>query len=232
MNRTVRSKTEMAIRVRDFLRAQGTPEPGQAAVLAQLDERLERAQLLLAQQRVGRLASQAATNRRKGFRETIHRYLLHHLVPVGEVAGLELPNLAGRFRLPRGSSSGRAYLTAARTMHQLALVHRERFQKLGLAEGLLADLGRALEEYEVALREGNVGRQESVGATAELDVVMKDLMELADRIGGMVRYRYQGDPEKLRAWEVARDLTAPPKRRNGKREGGSEPGSGGGLTAA
>ena len=60
MNTESRLKVEMAVRVRNLLRANPFGEPGADAVVAKFEERVTRAQTLLAQQENGFFTSAAS----------------------------------------------------------------------------------------------------------------------------------------------------------------------------
>src|ERR1041385_4569901 len=64
MNAQLRRRLEMAGRGREFLRAHKTDGVGEGLGLAKLEELLQRAEVLAAQQRAGLVATRSATNRR------------------------------------------------------------------------------------------------------------------------------------------------------------------------
>jgi hypothetical protein len=74
MNAGLRRRFEMATRVRDFLRAHRT-EGAEATALARLEELLERAEVLAAQQRAGVVATRAATEQRAEVRRALQGML-------------------------------------------------------------------------------------------------------------------------------------------------------------
>ena len=61
MNATLRRRLERAVRVRDFIRAHRTDGTGEATALTRIEELIQRADVLAAQQRAGVVASRAAT---------------------------------------------------------------------------------------------------------------------------------------------------------------------------
>jgi hypothetical protein len=124
MNAVLRRRLEMATRVRDFLRAHPSTGPEQAAV-AHLEELLQRAEALAAQQRAGVVAARAATLQRAEVRRGLQTKLLRYLTAVGAVAAQEAPELAAQFKLPRRSTNQRALLTAARGMLEEATAQKD-----------------------------------------------------------------------------------------------------------
>src|SRR3989449_11644571 len=66
MNAVLRRRLERAARVRDFIRAHRTDGAGEGTALARLEELLQRAEALAAQQRAGVVAARSATMQRRG----------------------------------------------------------------------------------------------------------------------------------------------------------------------
>ena len=120
MNAMLRRRLERASRVRDFIRAHRTDGVGEAAALARLEELVQRADALAAQQRAGVVASRASTLQRDDLRRALLTKLLRYLAAVGAVAAKQHPELAALFRLPRTDASHQALLTAARGMLEQA----------------------------------------------------------------------------------------------------------------
>src|SRR5438045_8390990 len=98
MNAQLRRRLEMAGRVREFLRAHKTDGVGEGLGLAKLEELVQRAEVLAAQQRAGLVAKRSATTRRKELRGTLHRTLLLYLRAVGAVAAKEHAEMAVEVR--------------------------------------------------------------------------------------------------------------------------------------
>src|SRR5947209_4251781 len=71
MNATLRRRLERAVRVRDFIRAHRTDGAGEATALTRLEELVQRADVLAAQQRAGVVATRAATMQREELRHVL-----------------------------------------------------------------------------------------------------------------------------------------------------------------
>src|ERR1043166_112001 len=71
MNAILRRRLEMAVRVRDFLRAHKTDAVGEGLGLAKLGELIQRAELLGAQQRAGFAVGRASAEQRRKLRRTL-----------------------------------------------------------------------------------------------------------------------------------------------------------------
>jgi hypothetical protein len=212
MDARLRRRLEMAVRVRDFLRAHKTDGVAEAAALARLDELLQRADALTAQQRAGIVAARAATEMRGEVRRALRSKLLVYLSAVGGVAANENLELGAQFRLPRVGPN-QAFVTMARGMLEKATEHKELLVKRGMAETLLADIAAAIEEFEQTLEATRAGRRDHVGASADLRAVMTEVSEQVKVLDGVVRYRFGDNAELMGAWvSVHNVLSRSPSR--------------------
>jgi hypothetical protein len=202
----------MAIRVRDFSRAHPYANERYAAVVARLEDRTARAQALDTQQQGGRLLVRAMTVSREQY--------LKHLAAIAVAVSAEEPELAARFPLPPQNASQQDFVTAARAMAAEAEVRRDLFTSYGLPDSFLADLATALSAYDATVDEAHAGRGSHVGARAELDGVMAEIMQLARQLDAMNRYRFRSDREQLAAWASARDIAWPSGSGSGGGTGG------------
>jgi hypothetical protein len=211
MNRIVRRRLEMAVRVRDFSRANPSADANYAPVLGRLEERIARMEAVAKQQQGGLLTTHAAVVRRRALRRRLHHELLRHLVTVAEVAAGEQPELAERFQLPSGNATNEAFRTLARKMLEQGQAQRELLLRHGLAERLLEDLATAVGDFDASVTESNEGRRDHVGARAELAAVSDEVMQLVELLDGLNRYRFGGNAEMRAAWESARRVMVGPR---------------------
>ena len=86
MNALLRRRLEVAARVRDFLRAQGSSGVGDAPALVRLEELLQRGRVLVGQQRSGLASVLATALQRAEIRHVVQTKLLPYLLAVGAVA--------------------------------------------------------------------------------------------------------------------------------------------------
>jgi hypothetical protein len=210
MNRMVRRRMEMAVRVRDFSRAHASPDASYASVLAQFEGQVARMEELAKQEQGGFMTSRASVARRRALRHRLHHELLRHLVTVAEVAAAEQPGLAERFTLPSGNATNEAFRTFARKMLEQGQAERELLAKHGLADKLLEDLETAVDDFDASVVESNQGRRAHVGARAELKAVSDEVMRLVGLLDGLNRYRFSGKAEMRAAWESARNVVSGP----------------------
>jgi hypothetical protein len=227
MNATLRRRLERAERVRDFLRAHRT-EGAEATALTRLEELLERAEVLTAQQRAGVVAARGSIEQRAEVRRALQDKLLRCLAGVGRVAARENVELGAQFRLPRTRSTNLAFVTLAQGMLEKATEHKDLLAKQGLAESVLTDLAAALQEFEQTLAATRAARLEHIGASGDLRAVVTEITEQVQLLDGLVRYRFGDDAELMTAWRSAKNVLGP-FRKNGTETGGSE---GPGVTKA
>jgi len=147
----LRRRLERAARDRDFIRAHKTDGAGEGTALARLEELLQRAEALAAQQRAGVVATRSATMQRRELRHALQTKLLKYLAAVGAVAAKGNTELAPQFRLPPTGASHQGFLTAARGMLEKASAQNELLVSRGMSGTLVDDLAAALAQFEKTL---------------------------------------------------------------------------------
>ena len=223
MNALLRRRLEMAARVRDFLRAHKTDAVGEGLGLAKLEELIQRAEALVAQQRGGVVVTRAATQQRVKLRRALLSKLLLYLRAVGAVAAKQNPELAVQFQLPPANASHQALLTVVRGMLEKATAQKELFVSRGMSPMLLEALAGALGAFEKTLEASREGRRNHVGASADLKAVAAEIKEQVRVLDGLVRFRFGENAELMGAWRSVRNVLGPFKTKN-------EPEAGGGQT--
>lgn len=209
MNTDLGRKLESVIRSLAHCEANPDPTAGFGAITAQLKGGRDRAQTLATQQRQGLLDVHAATIRRRKVRGNIHHNMLVPLSRIAQSAAGEEPEVDKLFRLPLSNIRGQVWRTAARAFASVASEKKDLFLRHGMTDAMLTDLTSALDEYDAASDRQNAGKRAHVGATADLEAIMRDNMRLVDLLDGLNRYRFRDDAEKLAAWESARNLPTP-----------------------
>lgn len=215
MNAILRRRLEMAARVRDFLRAHKTDAVGEGLGLAKLEELIQRAEALDAQQRAGVVETRTSTRQREGLRQKLQSKLLLYLRALGALGNAEKGELAVQLQVPPSNSSQRALLTAAREMLEKATAQKDVLLNRGMPPTLLDDLGAALAAFEKTIEATRAGRRGHVGASAELKAVAAEITKQVRALDGMVRYRFGENAELMGAWRSARDVLGPFKSQNG-----------------
>ena len=145
---------------------------------------------------------------------------LSHLAQVAKVAARETPELAQKLVLKPGTTTYLAFRTAARGMAAEAQNQKDVLVKHGLVETVLDNLVQALDQFDAAVENGGGGRQAHVGASAELQAVADEVVQIVRVMDGLNRYRFMNDAELLAAWESVSNVLAAP--RNGTPKPGPE----------
>ena len=215
MNAALRRRLEMAVRVRGFLRAHKIEAVGDGKALAHFEELVARAEVLAAQQRAGVVATRSATLQRGGLRRALQTKLLRYLAAVGAVAAKGNTDLQAQFRLPNNGTSSVSFLTTARGMLEKATAQKDVLVEQGMSETLLDDLAAAIGEYERTLEASRVGREEHVGASADLAAVGSEIAEQVKVLDALVRYRFGDNAELMGVWASARNVLGPFKGKGG-----------------
>jgi hypothetical protein len=227
-----RRKLDMGSRVLEFAKQHPDSSPAFGAAVARLQERLTRADQLAHQQLDGLSAVHAATARKLELRRLMKRTHLRHLSTVAEVASVDEPELAQKFEFPRNTFTIRGFHTAASGMAAEAENRKDLLIKHGLAEEVLTGLQVALDQFETAVEQGAAGRLQHVGATAELDRVAEEVVQIVNVMSGLIHVRFGNQPELLAAWESASNVVAAPKTQEANHPSGGTSPTGGEVKPA
>jgi hypothetical protein len=198
----------MGLRALKFSSAHPDASPGYAQALGRLENLLARAEQLAEQQREGIVHVRTATERKRDLRRTIKRTHLNHLVSVAKVAAEEAPELPRMFALQPESNPYLAFRTAVRGFAAEAESRKELLVKHGLTDTVLTGLTEALNEFDAAVDRGAEGRSAHVGASAELDAVGNEIVQVVNVMAGTNRLRFAHDPELLATWESVSNVFA------------------------
>jgi hypothetical protein len=208
MNFSIRRKLDMAGRVRDFCRTHPVPNPGHAAAVARLEERLTRAEALARQQVTGQQTVAGAVVNKEQLRLEIHKTIALLAGLAGPAAKEERELAVGIVR-PDMNGSHQAFLTRSRVAAATGATHQELLIRYGMPEGFLDELNAALDRYEQVLNEQHAGRAAHVGARAELEAVTSEIMLIIRQLDALNRFHFRRDAESLAAWKSARDVAWP-----------------------
>lgn len=206
MQADIRRKLAMAVRALDFAEANPATDSSYVTVVARLKERLARAEVLSIQERDGRALEQAAVGRRKELRRVMHGDQLKHLVRVAELALEDHPELSGVFFRPPFGTPLNSFITSAKAMLAAALPRKELFVQLGLGDGFLEELEKAVADFDAATETAHSSRRDHVGARGDLKAVTEECMQLTGLLDGLVRSLFRRDAERLAAWSSAKTV--------------------------
>ena len=223
MNTEARLKTEMAIRVHNFVRANPFGEPLADAVVAKYEEKVARAQTLIAQQENGYLAASASRTKRTEIREQVRSEPLRHLTEITKAVALEKPELAKLFRLFVKNPNEQEFRAGVQGFILRITEHRELFAQYGMRVTLIEELEALLAAYDRAVSDADAGRRAHTGARAELKKLTSALVKMTHQLNGTMPYRIRQNPDLGGAWESARNIAWPvAKDTDGPAAGGKE----------
>jgi hypothetical protein len=211
MNAKTRRKLEMATRALEFSRAHPDESLGYITTVGQLEAQLNQSRQLAAQQREGIVEVRAASARKEDLRRGMRRRQLVHLARVAQRAAKELPELAQKFRLAREPIPYLTFKTLATSMMTEAQRHKDLLVKHGLVERVLESLAHSIEQFDLAVAQSSQGRRVHIGASADLDVVADEVVQLVSVLDGLNRFRFADDPDLLAAWRAASNVIGPPR---------------------
>ena len=209
MNTEARLKTDMAIRVRNFLRAHPFGEPLADAVVAKYEEKVARAQTLVAQQENGYLTASASRTKRAEIREQVKSEPLRHLTEITKAVALEKPELAKLFRLFVRSPNEQQFRAGVQGFIVRITEHKDLFAQYGMRPTLIEELEGLLTAYDKAVSDADGGRRAHTGARAELKDLTSELVKMTHQLNGMMLYRIRQNPDLGGAWESARNIAWP-----------------------
>jgi hypothetical protein len=203
MKRVTRWQLEMGVRALDFSRAHPDENPGSALAVTGLDERLRAAEGLARDQQEGQRRVHSATARKRELRQLLNETHLGHLTRIAKAAARELPELEEKFAFRRDRVPYIVYRTTAQRMAAEAVTHKELLVKYGLADTAMQGLTQSLADLDAAMQEGVEGRLAHVAATAKLDALAGEVVELVQGMDGLNRFRFRDQPDMLAAWKSA-----------------------------
>ena len=202
----------MGDRALAFSKAHPDPSPGYEAMVTRLDEGLSRADVLADQQRNGILEVRVATQRKRDLRRSLRKGHLAHLARVARVAEREVPGLAQRLRIGLIGGTYISFRAAARGMVAEVAARQDVLIKHGLSSTVLDALSLGLDQFDEAVKQGTDGRRAHVGASADLDSVADEVVQIVRIMDGLNKVRFAGNDELLPAWISASSVLATPIR--------------------
>ena len=226
MNSIIRSKLDAGDRANAFCLAHPSDDPGVTGLVTRLGDRLTRAHDLATQERTGHLTVHASVDTKDEDRALI-REELFILSGIADLIAMDEPGVDVRFEVPAANVSHQAFLTATRAILGQVEPRRDQFLSHGMPATLLDDLGTLVGHYEDAVEEKGAGINTHVGANAELETVVGEVMILLNLLDRVHKVRFRRNVELLAAWMSAREVAGPAR---GTREDEAPPEvPGGGL---
>lgn len=189
-------------------RAHPSPDPTAQRLYGELATLREGMIQDLMMQRDGLLASEQLVAAKERLRRDLNDET-RDIAGVAAAARYATPGLDLRLQRPPTNVGEQRYLTAARQMVEAAAAHKELLLQHGLADGALERVTALVDRFE-ALRAEQAGHRAShVGATAALRDRGAAMMRILRHLHTLERRRFRDDPERLAAWESARNIHWP-----------------------
>lgn len=208
MDTRIRIRLETGGRVVAHSRANPSEDPNHTALVVRLEELYQQGTALNEQALRGELAVRSSVRGKDEIKEVIRQQLLA-FNGVAQLASIENAGVEELVRVPRTTTAHRTFLATTRVMIDHATRHSALFQKYGLPGTFVADLTALADELESAMGRKESGRQSHIGANADLDEVVGEIMKVINALDRLNRVRYRKDPERLAAWKSARDVPWP-----------------------
>jgi hypothetical protein len=215
MNAEVRRKLDMAERALVFIQEHPPEDAGTTPVFEELAERVGHALRLVKVEGEGLAGERAATKERLDVKRSLVTGLLGFLSRAGRAAAKEEPSLAQVFRPIAMATANRLFVARAESMVAAARGQLELLGRYGLTSALLEETERLVNRFVAVSQAAASSRLAHVGANADLTAVTSEIMELIDRIDRLHRHRFRADSDALAAWESAKNVLGPFRRRNG-----------------
>jgi hypothetical protein len=211
MNGLINSRLNMGRRALEFSEANPVESPGYNTTVQQLKTQLARADQLGKEQARGLALVHSTTEGKERVKRELRRSHLVHIAGVVEHAADEVPELARQFDLPRIPVRGQAFKAAVTEMVEEAERQKELLIKHGLVEDVLVNARKALDELNQLFEQSAEARRVHIGASAELQAVTDEIVQLVKILGGFNTFRFRDQPELLAAWTAASNVIGPAK---------------------
>jgi hypothetical protein len=125
----------------------------------------------------------------------------------------EIPGSDLLFRVPRNRSQANIRATAVAFHEDSVAPYEAKFIAYGMAATFRADLQALIDGFDTADVTADTSVIEKAGATGGLKDAAKRGMTNSTKLNGIVRVKYQNNPQQLAAWTVASHLEKPPKKK-------------------
>jgi hypothetical protein len=222
MKSITRRRIETGRRALSFSIAHPDPSAGYAATLDRLQQCLARAEELITLQRDRIAQVRSSTEQKRKLRRIMRRSQLMHVSRVAQLAARDNPDLGQKFALRPEQTPYLEFQAMARAMLAEAQNQKDLLVKHGLAETLLEDLVKNMGKFDQALEQGTEARRGHVGASAELDLIGEEILNLVRVMDGLNRSRFAEQGEVLAEWDSASNVFGP-VHTNGEEAGPAGP---------
>lgn len=208
MDAAIRIRLDTGGRVVAHSKANPSDDPNHTSLVVRLEDLYKQGTALNEQALKGELAVHSSVRGKDEVKGLINQQL-QAFNGVAQLASIENAGVEELVRVPKVTAAYKTYLATTRVMIDHATQHSELFKKHGLPETFVADLTALADEMEAAMGKKESSKLSHVGANADLDDVVSQMMKVIKALDRLNRVRYRKDPERLAAWKSARDVAWP-----------------------
>ena len=169
----------MGVRVQEIITAHPDTEPGQVLLEGRLKELRARFEVVAAAQRAGLIDVHSGAEEKRRLRREMLAGPIAHLADIGQLASRERHDLPNGFRFKPSADTYVAFRSAARSMQEAALSHKELLLKYGGSESVMELFGQLLDQFDAATSLGSQGRAAHTAATSELTLLAAEIVQVA-----------------------------------------------------
>lgn len=224
MRAVSRRKIGMGQRVKQFNTANPTDSAEFNALSGKLDGLLDRANTDAIRQREGRALVRGAVSARKALQTELRGTHLPHFAHVADAAVAEKRDIGPIYRYSKGTRTVIGFGTLLGNIRASLEANRDVLRAYGLIDSVVEDFNAKVEAYDRIVAQAAQARQQHVGASADLDRVADEIVQVVQVMDGFQRMRYARDPERLAAWVSASNVTAAPQPAEQAKDGGQPDG--------
>ena len=214
MNDTQRRRHERGLRVRDFAVEHSSSIPaGKAAqAVTRIGQLVEQVATLGASHATNARNARAGTSGKGMAREELHD-ILSAIARTARTISLDDPTFTDMFRMPARNLNDQTLLDTARSFQTAATPLKPRFVEYGMDDNFLTTLTAKLGAFEESASQQNTGVSSRAADSAAINAALNELDDEIARLDAVVRNKFTADPAMLTAWDAARHLERPPRKR-------------------
>jgi hypothetical protein len=148
----------------------------------------------------------AAITQRSAVKYSTYSLLLRRLCRVANLNAAAHPELQDKYILPSKDTPNREFILKAQQMLNDATAQQDLLKTLGLGDTFIAELTKAVNDFETNTEDAHAGRADHVGASAQIDAIANHGVANVDVLDTYMRMNYAGDLQTLAAWAAAKNI--------------------------
>ena len=206
------------MRVRDYAATINPPFPNNsrgAQTIAEINQLVAQVATRDADLTTNKRAVRTGASGKAEVRTDLHA-MLRAIRRTAKAIGLDDPDLKNKFRLPTGALSQQALISTARSFQTEATPRKAQFIEYGMRADFLDALAAKINEFDAHANEQHTSTSTRAANLAAIAEALDEVDVAIARLDAILRNQFADDPATLAAWEVARHLERPQrKRKNG-----------------